>query len=224
MKRTTLLLVAAVTVAALMLAGGCRKDESTAKLGLEPGAAATSPESSASSATSATSEAAGKSPTSSSATTAASNGNGSATGGAGASGSNSNKPGSPTGGTAKPSGPGTKPSAPVKTTALKILWWNDTVSKKATGCEVAYGSAAFRPDVSQDAATGLLKAVPVGKTVNLVVYPDGRSGKKIIVPFKVDSYMKASTDQDAIHVAVSDDTIKVLGNPVEGFEVEFDRF
>lgn len=219
MKRTTLLLIAAVIAVPLLFASGCRKSESTAKLGLESGGAATSTEA----AGSAVDGAASKSSSSIAATSTSQNTKGSTTSGSGSSGS-SNSNDSQSGSNAKPSGGTTKPSTSAKTTTLKILWWNDTVSKKPERCEVVYGSAAYRPDVSQDAASGFIKAVPVGKAVNLVIYPDGRAGKKIIVPFKLDSYMKAGTNQDAIHVAISDDTVKVLGNPVEGFEAKFDRF
>lgn len=122
--------------------------------------------------------------------------------------------------------PGTKnptstPTTPVtKTMTVKILWWNDTQSRKPVGTIISIGDARWKPDVTALQDSGTLAGLPFGKQLTIVVYPDGPLGKKVSVPVMFDEKtMKPNSDQDAIHVEIRDTAVKVLGNPVNNFEV-----
>lgn len=130
------------------------------------------------------------------------------------------------GGPSTPDNPGTPgdedSNTPVKT--IRILWWNDTRSRAPRGFEVAIGAATWRPsDESAERETGALKRIPVGEPIVLYVYPDGRSNQRFEVPIEVTEVMQSDSDQDAIHVAVSDTAVRVVGTPVVEFDVSFKR-
>ncbi|MDA3936097.1 MAG: hypothetical protein PF636_04420, partial [Actinomycetota bacterium] len=107
---------------------------------------------------------------------------------------------------------------------LRILWWNDTSSKSPAGAMISIGDSVWAPDPDADSARGLLADVLVDDTLTLVVLPDGESGARIEVPILITSDMDPTSDIDAIHVEVSDSSVRVLGNAVDNFDVTFDRF
>lgn len=115
------------------------------------------------------------------------------------------------------------PTVPVRI-RVRVTWWNDTVNKKPTGCEIVLGSSAFKPDISQKKVVGAVGPAETDKPLELVVYPDGRSGKKVVVPIQLTRDMQPESEQDAIHVAVSDTEVRVLGSPVDNFDRTFPRF
>jgi len=118
--------------------------------------------------------------------------------------------------------PGTTQAEPTMT--LMILFWNDTESKDPKGFEVAVGTAKWVPaDPTLRNQTGEIKGVVIGKKLQLEVYPDGRSGKKIIVPIELAKDMRSGSEADAVHVEVKDGTVRVLGTPVENFDVTAER-
>jgi len=117
---------------------------------------------------------------------------------------------------------GTTPNAPSMT--LMILFWNDTQAKDPKGFEVAVGTAKWVPsDPAVAKLTGEIKGLVIGKKLQLEVYPDGRSGKKILVPIELTKDMRSGSEADAVHVEVKDDTVRVLGTPVENFDVTVER-
>lgn len=148
--------------------------------------------------------------------------------GAGA-GSTSTKPGGSTasGGSSetkpkpKPGGTDTKPVAGMK---VRVLWWNDTEATPADGFEIVCGTSSVKPGTGTKSGTGTVGPLTVGTKLLLVVYPDGRSGTRIAVPFTLTKIMEPDSDVDAIHVEVSDTSVRVLGNAVEGFDRTFPRF
>ena len=107
---------------------------------------------------------------------------------------------------------------------LRVIWWNDTVDTASTGAHVSMGYAVWDPDTDADSVRGLLKDVEVGQIVMLVVFPDGPDGIRIEVPLLLTPDMNPASDEDAVHVEVSDASVRVLGNPVDNFDVTFDRF
>lgn len=155
----------------------------------------------------------------------------SAGGGTGASGGVTTPDNNSTPGVTKPSSkpasdtgnktPTSTPTVPVtKTMTVKILWWNDTQARKPVGTVISIGDARWKPDVTALQDSGTLSGLPFGKQLTLVVFPDGPLGKKISVPVMFDEKtMKPNSDQDAIHVEIRDNAVKVLGNPVSNFEV-----
>jgi len=139
--------------------------------------------------------------------------------------SGSDVPGSPNSGGAQPK-PEPKPSVVVDAdegVPLKIMWWNDTVDRAPKGFEVVYAGQSFKPDAGKQRDSGSIGPCPYGTTVTLVVYPDGRGGPKFVVPFTATKVMQANSERDAIHVQVSDGSVRVLGNAVDNFEQTFNR-
>jgi len=135
-------------------------------------------------------------------------------------------PGNATPGNATPAKPGTVPGAtPVAASGMKvrIVFWNDTSAKAPTGCEVVLGTYSYKPNTSGKTAVGSLGPAPFFKKVELVVYPTGRGGKRFAVPLTLTPDMKPNSEQDAIHIAVSDSRVRVLGNAVFNFDQIFVR-
>lgn len=126
-------------------------------------------------------------------------------------------------GSKDPADDGTKPAA--KTVSIMILFWNDTEQKAPKGLEVAVGDVVWKlADPTAESATGELKGLVVGKKYELEVYPDGRNGNRILVPFEFAADMRSGSEADAIHVEVRDEQVRVLGTPVDNFDVSVDRF
>jgi hypothetical protein len=112
-----------------------------------------------------------------------------------------------------------------ETLTVRIKWWNDTVAAPPVGIEVVLGDVNWKPsNVSAEAATGRLSSAPLGSELFLDVYPDGRDGKRVRVPVELLAAMLPDSEEDAIHVAVSDDTVRVIGTPVLDFDVSTPRF
>lgn len=119
--------------------------------------------------------------------------------------------------------PSEKPAA--KTMTVRILYWNDTESKPAASLIVSIGDAKWSPaDKDAKSAVGSLAGLPFNQSLKIVVMPDGVGGKRIEVPVKFTTDMIANTAGDAIHVEVKDGTVRVLGTPVDNFDVTLDRF
>lgn len=139
--------------------------------------------------------------------------------------SGSDVPGSPNTGGAQPK-PEPKPAVVVsadKGVPLKVMWWNDTVDRLPEGFEVVYAGQSFKPDSGKQRDSGSIGPCPYDTTVTLLVYPDGRGGPKFVVPITATKVMQANSERDAIHVQVSDGSVRVLGNAVDNFEQTFNR-
>ncbi len=117
-----------------------------------------------------------------------------------------------------------KGATPQSGMKVRIMFWNDTNSKDPKGAEIIVGPTSYKPNTSSKSGTGVIGPCAYGKTLTLVVYPDGRDGKKIEVPFKVTTSMEAASERDAVHVSISDDKVRVLGNAIDNFDQTFNRF
>lgn len=118
--------------------------------------------------------------------------------------------------------PATKPSQPP-TFAVAAIFWNDTTTNKATGIRVVLGSnAPWSPNTAKAKDTGPLGKAPLNRTLTLSIYlPNSATPVKVAVRFA--PIMQPNSVRDAINIDVSDKTVRVLGNPVENFDVSFDR-
>lgn len=158
----------------------------------------------------------------------ASGGEATATGGSGqaaggsAAGSGDAASGGSQGGSSGSSGSSSSEDANADTRMIKILWWNDAAAQAPTNPEVVFGGKSYRPKPGTN-DSGRIGPCPVGEPLELTVYPDGRSGAKLVVKFLVEEHMTSNSDTDAIHVEVQDTTVRVLGNPVVNFAQSFTR-
>jgi len=209
----------AALLAIVLLGGvaGCSRKTETSGSGLSPAARGTSGASSSASAAATASDTPAVKAVDSAETSATSDSNG--TGGTGGSGSSSSTGAKP----ATPAKPATKPAVKPGMKVL-ILFWNDTNSKPLKGTEIVIGSSSYKPNTSGKSDRGTLGTVPYGELVKITVYPDGRSGKKIQVPLIVTRGMIPNSEQDAIHVAISDGSVRVLGNAISNLDQTVPRF
>ncbi len=122
-------------------------------------------------------------------------GNGGASSGSGSAGSNAN----------------------TATKMIRINWWNDTRAKPPKNPVVEFAGKMVKPKAGKSDVLRI-GPCPVGKDLKLVVMPDGPGGKRLVATFRVTRSMIADSEQDAIHVEVRDDSVRVLGNPVLNFE------
>ncbi|MDO9108438.1 MAG: hypothetical protein Q7U89_05545 [Coriobacteriia bacterium] len=113
---------------------------------------------------------------------------------------------------------------PGATMTLRILLWNDTESKAPKNLEVAVGAVTWIPaNPTVPSQSGDLAGLAVGKDLQLELYPDGRTGKKLVVTIRLTPEMRSGSDADAVHVEIRDDSVRVLGTPVENFDVTAKR-
>lgn len=214
----TLVLALATSLALVLAVGGCaRRPAADPQLGLDAGskAPASAPgqgEESTSGAVideatkTASAEQGGSGPGAQGGSGAAGSGSqGGSNAGSGGSGSGSQ------GGTAKPA-----------SKTVRILWWNDTVRQPVKSPEVVFEDSVYKP-ASGKSDVGSVGPAAVGRTLTLIVYPDGRSGKAVKASFEVTAQMMSNSDVDAIHVEVSDTQVRVLGNPIPNFVQAYKR-
>ena len=127
-----------------------------------------------------------------------------------------------TDGTGGTGGTGGTTGATAESRVIRILWWNDTVKNAPEDPEVVFGEKVFKP-ISGESDVGSIGAAEIGKELTLTVYPDGRSGKALKFTFEVTPDMTSDSEVDGIHVEVSDDKVRVLGNPVINFTQSQER-
>jgi hypothetical protein len=108
--------------------------------------------------------------------------------------------------------------------SVMVVFWNDTNSKKLSRAEVVIGAGSFKPGSSAKTARKILGPFAYGKKIDVIVYPDGRSGKEIVVPMMLDRQMAGKSEQDAIHIAISDKTVRVLGNAILNVDQSYPRY
>lgn len=106
----------------------------------------------------------------------------------------------------------------------RIMWWNDTVERAPRGFKLEIEDDSWSANAAKKSEATSLGPLPYEKKLILVIYPDGPSGKKISVPVRFAEFMEPDSRQDAIHVEVSDARVRVLGNPVDKFDQQFERF
>ncbi len=103
-----------------------------------------------------------------------------------------------------------------------IKYWNDTVTNPPGGVEIVAQDVSWKPNAKAKSDLGRLGPIPLGRDVRLVVYPDGKKGPKIGATIRMSSEMD-SRDVDAIHVELRDGQVRVMGNPVAGYEATGSR-
>ncbi len=108
--------------------------------------------------------------------------------------------------------------------SVLIIFWNDANSKELSRAEVVIGANSFKPSSSAKNPRKSLGPFAYGKKIDVIVYPDGRSGKEIIVPMMLNRQMISASEQDAIHVAISDKTVRVLGNAILNVDQSYPRY
>jgi len=112
-----------------------------------------------------------------------------------------------------PSAPGVNAETNLGTNVLVYV----SVSARErplNGTEVVLGQAVFKPDTRRMMDRGVLGPLPSGTTGTLVIYPDGRDGKKISVPLRAPGAGTTDPRARIVDVALSDDGVRVLGSMV----------
>ncbi len=219
-SRISLIVAFVLIVAIAALATGCSRSKATSSGGLTP---ADKTSSGATASANASDAAAVKNSDGTAAPTT--NGN-ATTGGSGSTNANGSS-GTGTGSTATKPGTAAKPGTgakPVSGMKVRVLFWNDTNSKPLKGTEILVGSSAYKPNTTGKTDRLTTASLAYGKVLQLTVYPDGRGGKKIIVPMMVTGDMAPNSDQDAIHIAISDGSVRILGNPINEVDKTIARF
>lgn len=117
-----------------------------------------------------------------------------------------------------------EPVDPDATMSVLVLFWNDTDAVDPVGARIAIEDASWSPDTSGESDAGSLAGLPFGEEIVLTIYPDGTEGAKLTVPVTFTPDMLPDSEQDGIHVEVSDEKVRVIGNAVANFDVAFDRF
>lgn len=106
---------------------------------------------------------------------------------------------------------------------VKILWWNDTKTRGPKNVIVTWDGGSWSPDATLKSDVTTIGPFPVGKKLNLTVYPDGKSRPGRVVPFTIRASMLSESDRDGIHIELRDDNLRVLGNAVQNFERNYAR-
>ena len=115
------------------------------------------------------------------------------------------------------------PAPPGAVMTVRVMFWNDTSSNSAKGCEIIIEGNSWAPDADSASDSGAIDGLAYDKVLDLVVLPNGLGGDRFEVPVKFTSVMDPGSERDAIHVEVSDGEVRVIGNAVENFDVRFER-
>jgi len=208
-----LVVVALLVSSAAVVGCGSKKDSSSPELGFDSGAGTGSGVVATGSA--------GATDSTSPKTPGQTNGEDAAGSGAEPGQSGSNGSGS-SGGTTGSKGSGDSGSASTAPKTIRVNWWNDTSANSPKNPAISFNGKTIKPKAGKsDVMT--IGPCPVGKELKLTIYPDGTSGRKLVATFRVDASMVANSDQDAIHIEVRDERVRVLGNPIPNFEESFER-
>ena len=82
------------------------------------------------------------------------------------------------------------------------------------GTEVTLGKSSFKPATGRMMDRGTVGPLRGGESATLVVYPDGKDGKRIEIAVRVPANSDANPRARIVDVAISDDTVTVLGDMV----------
>ena len=127
--------------------------------------------------------------------------------------------------------PSAAPAAPrTETRALRVWVSDDTDAFRPPGklgkVEIwARGHGSWYPDMRYGGDARLLGEFVVGNTHerDFCIYPDGRDGTEIYVPFTMTSDMISGSDRDLVQVIISDRSVRVTGTSITDFEQKFPR-
>lgn len=79
-----------------------------------------------------------------------------------------------------------------------------------------HGSWWLKPDTRYGAAVKNLGRRELGKKDTIALYPDGRGGQEIMIPFTMTSEMNPNgSARDSIIITISDNEVEVVGLPVK---------
>ena len=106
---------------------------------------------------------------------------------------------------------------------LDVIVWDDTVSNPPDVEVWVEGHGNWFPELTFGGDGRPLGEFPVGVAAEFLVYPDGRGGTEIRVPFLMTEEVISGSDRDKVSVAIEDDKVVVFGTPIVGLEIEFDR-
>lgn len=216
-RTLTRILVLLTVLSALLFVGGCAKTKTDApSLGLKPGASQGGMPSAGTTDGAETPTTDPKKPGSADST----QGSTSAGSGTSAQGGTTGGGGEAGKGDTSGSGSSSQPGAAAK--LIRIKWWNDTQAVPPKNPVIEFGGKRVRPKAGKS-DTLAIGPCPVGRDLTFAIYPDGTAGKRIVATFRVEARMIADSEQDAIHVEVRDDRVRVLGNPIPNFERTFER-
>lgn len=113
-------------------------------------------------------------------------------------------------------------SGPV---VLDVAVWDDTNTNPPDGRMEIWvrGHGSWFPDQTFGGDSNLLGEFPIGEPGEFYIYPDGRDGVEIRVPFRMTAEMISGSDRDRTQVSIEDSTVTVFGTAIEGLELVFDR-
>lgn len=106
---------------------------------------------------------------------------------------------------------------------LDVIVWDDTKSNPPDVEVWVEGHGSWFPDLTFGGDGRLVGEFPVGVAAEFLVYPDGRAGTEIRVPFMMTEEIISGSDRDKVSVAIEDDKVVVFGTPIVGLEIEFTR-
>ncbi len=124
----------------------------------------------------------------------------------------------------RPSAAATPPPAATEI-LLEITVTDDTV-RLPPGPDTEIwirGSGSWFPDLRFGGDLKGFARFPVGEEHAFFIYPDGRDGREIRVPFQMTAGMISGSVRDRTHVEIYDDRVVVLGTAIPDFEQTFPR-
>ena len=115
-----------------------------------------------------------------------------------------------------PAEPRATTSVPVATRTLAVAVFDDTTDRPLTPDVELWvrGRGSWFPDLVGGGDRAELGAFPVGTPETLFVYPDGRDGAEIAVPFRMTAAMVSGSVRDQVTVTIADTTVTVAGPPL----------
>lgn len=117
------------------------------------------------------------------------------------------------------------PSARVATpeAATRVLLdvaVSDLTERRSPDVEIwVRGHGSWYPDLEFGGDVTHLGSFPVGEPDEFFVYPDGRDGKEVGVPFEMKADMISGSDRDRTHVEIHDKSVVVWGTAIRDFEI-----
>jgi len=104
-----------------------------------------------------------------------------------------------------------KTSQGAPTASIVVNFVNGTSSKPLENTLIEVGRATFSPDAQRRSTRGVLSPVPVAETVAFAVYPDGRSGNRVVVPLTIAADDGLGESENVVYIVVSDESVQVRG-------------
>jgi hypothetical protein len=94
---------------------------------------------------------------------------------------------------------------------LLVYVVNNSRSKTPSGTVIVLGDSVYEPGYLGAMGRGELGPLAAGQPATLVVFPDGRHGKKIRIPILVPVDAAASSRPRIVEISISDTTVLARG-------------